>query len=135
MVPWICDFSVTRTETTYSRTVSTGTDWYAAPELHPTIRRTAAYSLKVSSDVYSFGYLMWELQNGCTLPKAFEDLNNGGLSFEDHLRLCVDNNRFPLPILQAGPQSKTVMDCWHPDPSQRVDMHTVLQNLLAIRVK
>src|SRR3990167_407799 len=70
LVAVLCDFGMTRgaTNATHSRTVVAGTELYMDPERlqHEQVVRTA----EARMDIYSAGYLLWELLTGTMLQDA-----------------------------------------------------------------
>ncbi|RIB26371.1 kinase-like domain-containing protein [Gigaspora rosea] len=74
-----------------------------------------------SSDIYSFGVLMWETYT-CRSP--FEDKSNGDLSYKLYFGLR-ENREKGMPIQYIDIYEK----CWSPDPSLRPKTSEILDSL------
>jgi serine/threonine protein kinase len=98
-----------------------GTIQYVAPE----ILKDQKEDMTISSDVYSFAMIMWEVSCG---SRPFEDYNGSDLS-ED-----VVKNKLRPEIMPGIPQrySQIMKKCWDDNPKERPDLKTVQDEILSI---
>src|ERR1044072_6259718 len=92
---------------------------YVAPEIFQGQKYTT------SSDIYSFGMIMWELMTG-RMP--FWDQNNDlGLI----IKICKD---FRPPIIKNIPEgyAELMKKCWDPDSNKRPTAFVIIENLTDI---
>ncbi|XP_065214283.1 mitogen-activated protein kinase kinase kinase 11 isoform X2 [Planococcus citri] len=112
----ITDFGLAR-EMNHTTTMSAaGTYAWMAPE----VISKSQYS--TSSDVWSYGVVLWELLTGET---PYKDINPYAVAYG------VGMNKLTLPIPTTCPQAfRDLMEvCWSPDPHKRPKFDEILKHL------
>ncbi|XP_071962882.1 mitogen-activated protein kinase kinase kinase 10-like [Antedon mediterranea] len=112
----ITDLGLAREMYKTTRMSAAGTYAWMAPE----VIKSSTYSK--SSDVWSYGVLLWELLTGETPYKGIDGLA---------VAYGVAVNKLTLPIPTTCPDefAQLMEDCWHEDPHQRVTFPEILDRL------
>jgi len=107
-------------------TAVVGTLAYMAPELMPTdfpftseSVGPAAYGL--SADIFSFGYVIWELLTRRLPYYALKDVRT-------LLQSVLHGGRPPVPLCPSA-YEEIMRNCWHVDPGQRPTIDRLIQKL------
>lgn len=83
--------------------------------------RHEAYS--ETADVFSFGVVLWQL---VTRELPYEDRS----TFEAAAAVAMESLRPPFPEGTPSDYKKLVQDCWHDDPSKRIQFDDVVDVLV-----
>ncbi|KAK3093744.1 hypothetical protein FSP39_019606 [Pinctada imbricata] len=112
----ITDFGLAREVSKTTRMSAAGTYAWMAPE----VIKTSTFSK--SSDVWSYGVVLWELLTGETPYKGIDAL---GVAYG------VAVNKLTLPIPSTCPNlfSKLMEDCWNQESSSRPSFQEILMRL------
>lgn len=133
----LMDFGISRAESV-SSTIVSGTISWAAPELFDA-EKGAHIHVQPSSDVFSFGYLMWSLlverephvQHLASKERIIQSVKKHPDCPLDIP--AVEDSQDPV-LANAGTQFRNLIrQCWRTNPTQRPsmrDVHSALMNLL-----
>ncbi|XP_033106346.1 mitogen-activated protein kinase kinase kinase 9-like [Anneissia japonica] len=112
----ITDLGLAREMYKTTRMSAAGTYAWMAPE----VIKSSTYSK--SSDVWSYGVLLWEILTGETPYKGIDGLA---------VAYGVAVNKLTLPIPTTCPDefAQLMEDCWHEDPHQRATFPEILDRL------
>ncbi|XP_029426926.1 LOW QUALITY PROTEIN: mitogen-activated protein kinase kinase kinase 10 [Rhinatrema bivittatum] len=115
----ITDFGLAREWHKTTKMSAAGTYAWMAPE----VIKLSLFSK--SSDIWSFGVLLWELLTG---EVPYREIDALAIAYG------VAMNKLTLPIPSTCPESfaRILEDCWNPEPHSRPSFTTVLEQLLAI---
>nr|XP_033812139.1 mitogen-activated protein kinase kinase kinase 10 isoform X1 [Geotrypetes seraphini]XP_033812140.1 mitogen-activated protein kinase kinase kinase 10 isoform X1 [Geotrypetes seraphini] len=115
----ITDFGLAREWHKTTKMSAAGTYAWMAPE----VIKLSLFSK--SSDIWSFGVLLWELLTG---EVPYREIDALAIAYG------VAMNKLTLPIPSTCPESfgRILEDCWNPDPHSRPSFTSVLEQLLAI---
>ncbi|XP_003222932.2 mitogen-activated protein kinase kinase kinase 10 [Anolis carolinensis] len=115
----ITDFGLAREWHKTTKMSAAGTYAWMAPE----VIRHSLFSK--SSDVWSFGVLLWELLTG---EVPYREIDALAVAYG------VAMNKLTLPIPSTCPEPFACLleECWSPDPHSRPDFSSILQQLVAI---
>ncbi|XP_077174601.1 mitogen-activated protein kinase kinase kinase 10 [Paroedura picta] len=115
----ITDFGLAREWRGTTKMSAAGTYAWMAPE----VIRLSLFSK--SSDVWSFGVLLWELLTG---EVPYREIDALAVAYG------VAMNKLVLPIPSTCPEAfvHLLEECWRPDPHARPDFGAILQQLVAI---
>lgn len=134
----LMDFGISRAESV-SSTIVSGTISWAAPELFE-IEKGKHMFVQPSSDVYSFGYLLWALlverephvQHLASKERIIQSVKKRP---DCPLEIPpVENSSDPVITNAATQYRELIRQCWRFEPAQRPlmrDVHTTLTNLLS----
>src|SRR3989442_15992990 len=89
---------------------------YMAPE----ILRGKKYT--TSSDIYSFGMIMWELMTG---RRPFWDETH---DIDLIIEIC-DGLRPPIVTTAPDGYIELMQECWHPDPKKRPTANDIIERI------
>ncbi|XP_060071962.1 mitogen-activated protein kinase kinase kinase 11-like [Ylistrum balloti] len=115
----ITDFGLAREVSRTTRMSAAGTYAWMAPE----VIKTSTFSK--SSDVWSYGVVLWELLTGETPYKGIDAL---GVAYG----VAVNKLTLPIPSTCPGLFAKLMSDCWHQEPHQRPTFSEILHRLSEI---
>ncbi|VDI66407.1 mitogen-activated protein kinase kinase kinase 11-like [Mytilus galloprovincialis] len=115
----ITDFGLAREVSKTTRMSAAGTYAWMAPE----VIKTSTFSK--SSDVWSYGVLLWELLTGETPYKGIDAL---GVAYG----VAVNKLTLPIPSTCPGLFSKLMSDCWHQESHERPTFQEILSRLADI---
>ncbi|XP_060684928.1 mitogen-activated protein kinase kinase kinase 9 [Hemiscyllium ocellatum] len=115
----ITDFGLAREWHKTTKMSAAGTYAWMAPE----VIRSSMFSK--SSDIWSYGVLLWELLTG---EVPFRGIDGLAVAYG------VAMNKLSLPIPSTCPElfSKLMEDCWNTDPHSRPSFSCILDQLTAI---
>jgi len=126
----------------YPNEITTGgcTPLWASPEMldvfmapTPAIKQTKAKKVGPKTDVYSFGYVMWQMLFSF-YQKKHADLYAGIASLEELQKTLSDpSKRPPLPSECSPLLNKLLHSCWIYDVETRVNSEDLVNELQKIR--
>nr|XP_014349134.1 PREDICTED: mitogen-activated protein kinase kinase kinase 9 [Latimeria chalumnae] len=115
----ITDFGLAREWHKTTKMSAAGTYAWMAPE----VIRSSMFSK--SSDVWSYGVLLWELLTG---EVPFRGIDGLAVAYG----VAMNKLALPIPSTCPEPFTKLMEDCWNPDPHCRPSFASVLDQLTAI---
>jgi len=114
----VCDFGLSRLIISSGRKVATfGTAGYAAPEL-----TTQNHDKEV--DVFSFGIVLWEIDNGVRAWRQYE--------FDRDKWMAIERGERP-PLNTNSPLGSLIAECWSALPRDRPTFARIHSTLLALK--
>ncbi|KAJ7304502.1 hypothetical protein JRQ81_012081 [Phrynocephalus forsythii] len=115
----ITDFGLAREWHRTTKMSAAGTYAWMAPEV-------IKYSLfSKSSDVWSFGVLLWELLTG---EVPYREIDALAVAYG----VAMNKLTLPIPSTCPEPFARLLQECWSPDPHARPDFSSILQQLVVI---
>ncbi|XP_061453265.1 mitogen-activated protein kinase kinase kinase 10 isoform X2 [Rhineura floridana] len=115
----ITDFGLAREWHKTTKMSAAGTYAWMAPE----VIKLSLFSK--SSDVWSFGVLLWELLTG---EVPYREIDALAVAYG----VAMNKLTLPIPSTCPEPFAHLLEECWSPDPHARPDFGSILQQLLAI---
>ncbi|ESO87725.1 hypothetical protein LOTGIDRAFT_166312 [Lottia gigantea] len=112
----ITDFGLAREVHKTTRMSQAGTYAWMAPEVIKCSR------FSKSSDVWSYGIVLWELLTGETPYKGIDTL---GVAYG----VAVNKLKLPIPATCPEPFSRLMSDCWDQEPHERPTFGEILDRL------
>nr|XP_060639652.1 mitogen-activated protein kinase kinase kinase 10 [Anolis sagrei ordinatus] len=115
----ITDFGLAREWHKTTKMSAAGTYAWMAPE----VIRHSLFSK--SSDVWSFGVLLWELLTG---EVPYREIDALAVAYG----VAMNKLTLPIPSTCPEPFAHLLEECWSSDPHSRPDFSSILQQLVAI---
>uniref|UniRef100_A0A8D0BAL7 Mitogen-activated protein kinase kinase kinase n=1 Tax=Salvator merianae TaxID=96440 RepID=A0A8D0BAL7_SALMN len=115
----ITDFGLAREWHKTTKMSAAGTYAWMAPE----VIRLSLFSK--SSDVWSFGVLLWELLTG---EVPYREIDALAVAYG----VAMNKLTLPIPSTCPEPFARLLKECWSPEPHARPDFSAILQQLVAI---
>ncbi|XP_001371036.3 LOW QUALITY PROTEIN: mitogen-activated protein kinase kinase kinase 10 [Monodelphis domestica] len=115
----ITDFGLAREWHKTTKMSAAGTYAWMAPE----VIRLSLFSK--SSDVWSFGVLLWELLTG---EVPYREIDALAVAYG----VAMNKLMLPIPSTCPEPFVRLLEECWDPEPHQRPDFDSILSRLEAI---
>ncbi|KAL8220025.1 UNVERIFIED_CONTAM: hypothetical protein K2H54_037806 [Gekko kuhli] len=115
----ITDFGLAREWHKTTKMSAAGTYAWMAPE----VIKLSLFSK--SSDVWSFGVLLWELLTG---EVPYREIDALAVAYG----VAMSKLTLPIPSTCPEPFARLLEECWRPDPHARPDFASILQQLVAI---
>ncbi|XP_028597826.2 mitogen-activated protein kinase kinase kinase 10 [Podarcis muralis] len=115
----ITDFGLAREWHKTTKMSAAGTYAWMAPE----VIKLSLFSK--SSDVWSFGVLLWELLTG---EVPYREIDALAVAYG----VAMNKLTLPIPSTCPEPFARLLEECWSPDPHARPDFSSILQQLVAI---
>uniref|UniRef100_G1T5V4 Mitogen-activated protein kinase kinase kinase n=1 Tax=Oryctolagus cuniculus TaxID=9986 RepID=G1T5V4_RABIT len=115
----ITDFGLAREWHKTTKMSAAGTYAWMAPE----VIRLSLFSK--SSDVWSFGVLLWELLTG---EVPYREIDALAVAYG----VAMNKLTLPIPSTCPEPFARLLEECWDPDPHGRPDFGSILQRLEVI---
>uniref|UniRef100_A0ABM5ERU6 Mitogen-activated protein kinase kinase kinase n=1 Tax=Pogona vitticeps TaxID=103695 RepID=A0ABM5ERU6_9SAUR len=115
----ITDFGLAREWHKTTKMSAAGTYAWMAPE----VIKHSLFSK--SSDVWSFGVLLWELLTG---EVPYREIDALAVAYG----VAMNKLTLPIPSTCPEPFARLLQECWSPDPHARPDFGSILQQLVAI---
>ncbi|XP_074872262.1 mitogen-activated protein kinase kinase kinase 10 [Carettochelys insculpta] len=115
----ITDFGLAREWHRTTKMSTAGTYAWMAPE----VIRLSLFSK--SSDVWSFGVLLWELLTG---EVPYREIDALAVAYG----VAMNKLTLPIPSTCPEPFTRLLAECWHPDPHARPPFRAILGQLEAI---
>ncbi|KAJ6663593.1 hypothetical protein lerEdw1_009672 [Lerista edwardsae] len=115
----ITDFGLAREWHKTTKMSAAGTYAWMAPE----VIKLSLFSK--SSDVWSFGVLLWELLTG---EVPYREIDALAVAYG----VAMNKLTLPIPSTCPEPFARLLEECWRPDPHARPDFGCILQELEAI---
>ncbi|XP_036264129.1 mitogen-activated protein kinase kinase kinase 10 isoform X4 [Pipistrellus kuhlii] len=115
----ITDFGLAREWHKTTKMSAAGTYAWMAPE----VIRLSLFSK--SSDVWSFGVLLWELLTG---EVPYREIDALAVAYG----VAMNKLTLPIPSTCPEPFSRLLEECWDPDPHGRPDFGSILKRLEVI---
>ncbi|KAK6183726.1 hypothetical protein SNE40_011151 [Patella caerulea] len=112
----ITDFGLAREVQKTTRMSQAGTYAWMAPE----VIKFSKYSK--TSDIWSYGVVLWELLTGETPYKGIDTL---GVAYG----VAVNKLKLPVPSTCPAPFSQLMSDCWSQEPHERPTFSEILETL------
>ncbi|KAJ4935466.1 hypothetical protein JOQ06_016999 [Pogonophryne albipinna] len=115
----ITDFGLAREWHQTTKMSAAGTYAWMAPE----VIKLSLFSK--SSDVWSFGVLLWELLTG---EVPYREIDALAVAYG----VAMNKLTLPVPSTCPEPFAQLLAECWSPNPRSRPSFSSILQRLLAI---
>ncbi|KAL6091043.1 hypothetical protein STEG23_038318 [Scotinomys teguina] len=115
----ITDFGLAREWHKTTKMSAAGTYAWMAPE----VIRLSLFSK--SSDVWSFGVLLWELLTG---EVPYREIDALAVAYG----VAMNKLTLPIPSTCPEPFARLLEECWDPDPHGRPDFGSILKQLVVI---
>uniref|UniRef100_A0A8C9R796 Mitogen-activated protein kinase kinase kinase n=1 Tax=Scleropages formosus TaxID=113540 RepID=A0A8C9R796_SCLFO len=115
----ITDFGLAREWHCTTKMSAAGTYAWMAPE----VIKLSLFSK--SSDVWSFGVLLWELLTG---EVPYREIDALAVAYG----VAMNKLTLPIPSTCPEPFARLLEECWRPNPHSRPSFGTILSQLLAI---
>ncbi|XP_051946324.1 mitogen-activated protein kinase kinase kinase 9-like [Xyrauchen texanus] len=115
----VTDFGLAREWHRTTKMSTAGTYAWMAPE----VIRSSTFSK--SSDVWSYGVLLWELLTG---EVPFRGINSLAVAYG----VAMNKLSLPIPSTCPEPFARLMEDCWNVDPHARPPFTSILDQLTAI---
>ncbi|KAH0631478.1 hypothetical protein JD844_005812 [Phrynosoma platyrhinos] len=115
----ITDFGLAREWHKTTKMSAAGTYAWMAPE----VIKHSLFSK--SSDVWSFGVLLWELLTG---EVPYREIDALAVAYG----VAMNKLTLPIPSTCPEPFARLLEECWSSDPHARPDFSSILQQLVAI---
>lgn len=115
----ITDFGLAREWHKTTKMSAAGTYAWMAPE----VIRLSLFSK--SSDVWSFGVLLWELLTG---EVPYREIDALAVAYG----VAMNKLTLPIPSTCPEPFARLLEECWDPDPHGRPDFRSILKQLEVI---
>ncbi|XP_041092201.1 mitogen-activated protein kinase kinase kinase 10-like [Polyodon spathula] len=115
----ITDFGLAREWHRTTRMSAAGTYAWMAPE----VIKLSLFSK--SSDIWSFGVLLWELLTG---EVPYREIDALAVAYG----VAINKLTLPIPSTCPEPFARLLEECWSPDPHHRPSFSTILEQLLCI---
>eukprot|EP01127_Copromyxa_protea_P021938 TRINITY_DN7674_c0_g1_i1.p1 TRINITY_DN7674_c0_g1~~TRINITY_DN7674_c0_g1_i1.p1 ORF type:complete len:569 (-),score=106.76 TRINITY_DN7674_c0_g1_i1:7-1713(-) len=121
----LCDFGLSvcnRKDYIQDTDRAIGTPLWMAPEV------LTGQPLDEKADVYSYGIVLWEL---FTQTEPYEEHTQ----YQGFVKaVCHLNERPPIPADMFQPLARLLQESWHPDPTKRPTMKSILPRISSIMV-
>ncbi|XP_063168508.1 mitogen-activated protein kinase kinase kinase 10 [Candoia aspera] len=115
----ITDFGLAREWHKTTKMSAAGTYAWMAPE----VIKHSLFSK--SSDVWSFGVLLWELLTG---EVPYREIDALAVAYG----VAMNKLMLPIPSTCPEPFARLLEECWRPDPHARPDSGSILRQLVAV---
>ncbi|XP_033849285.3 mitogen-activated protein kinase kinase kinase 10-like [Acipenser ruthenus] len=115
----ITDFGLAREWHRTTKMSAAGTYAWMAPE----VIKLSLFSK--SSDIWSFGVLLWELLTG---EVPYREIDALAVAYG----VAINKLTLPIPSTCPEPFARLLEECWSPDPHHRPSFSTILEQLLCI---
>ncbi|KAL4647351.1 mitogen-activated protein kinase kinase kinase 10 [Arapaima gigas] len=115
----ITDFGLAREWHCTTKMSAAGTYAWMAPE----VIKLSLFSK--SSDIWSFGVLLWELLTG---EVPYREIDALAVAYG----VAMNKLTLPIPSTCPEPFARLLEECWRPNPHSRPSFGTILSQLLAI---
>ena len=133
----LCDFGIAKCYSDKRKTVIGGSSPYYAPELmtevsfndHLGWRSANSIDASPQHDMYSLGYVSWEMYNECMAYSNFSETKVRNMKFEDVLK----RNDAPLPLDIQNPWVHVIKGCWTFEPSLRWTAAQCVKQLTSLK--
>ena len=134
---FLCDFGIAKCMGNNKLTIVGGTAPYYAPELvtEMTTSDNLGYrppnkiDLSTAQDIYSFGYIAWEIYYECLAYSNYSDEVARKMKFND----VTLKNDVPLPLDMQIPWVNIIKQSWYFDPRNRITATQCIKSLVFLK--